>query len=90
MGDWVFGCDICQQVCPHNSEVPTTREPKFTIRPPGPQPDLEAMGAMTDEELREQLKGSAIKRAKPDMLRRNARIALQNAKANSDAPPNDS
>ena len=78
MGDWVFGCDVCQQVCPHNNDVPQTNEPRFAIRQPGPRPDLEAMKNMTDEEFREQLKGSAIKRAKPDMLRRNARIALAN------------
>ncbi len=84
MGDWVFGCDICQQVCPHNSDVPVTNEPKFTIRPPGPRPGLEAMQSMTDEEYREQLKGSAIKRAKPDMLRRNAKIAQHNLRANSE------
>jgi epoxyqueuosine reductase len=81
MGDWVFGCDVCQQVCPHNSDVPPTNEPKFAIRPPGPRPNLDAMRTMTDEDFREQLKGSAIKRAKPDMLRRNAHIALANLKA---------
>lgn len=84
MGDWVFGCDVCQQVCPHNNDVPQTQEPKFAIRPPGPRPDLEAMKNMTDDEFREQLKGSAIKRAKPDMLRRNARIALANHARNAE------
>ncbi len=82
MGDWVFGCDVCQQVCPHNSDVPLTNEARFAIRPPGPRVDLEAMQTMTDEAIREQLKGSAIKRAKPDMLRRNARIASANTLAN--------
>lgn len=85
MGDWVFGCDVCQQVCPHNCRVPETTEPKFAIRPPGPHPDLEEMCNASDDEYRERLRGSAIKRATPDMLRRNARIAL----ANSTSKPNE-
>ena len=32
MGAWVFGCDVCQQVCPHNSKAPATREPRFQAR----------------------------------------------------------
>ena len=81
MGNWVFGCDICQQVCPYNRDVPHTSERRFKVRPPWPEPDLDDMIAWTDEQYREVLAGSAIGRAKPDMLRRNARIALQNVAA---------
>jgi epoxyqueuosine reductase len=31
MGDWVFGCDVCQEVCPHNRDAPITTEPRFRI-----------------------------------------------------------
>jgi epoxyqueuosine reductase len=80
MGDWVFGCDVCQEVCPHNRAAPTTAEPRFAIRAPGPRPNLSDMLAWTDEDYRETLRASAIKRAKPNMLRRNARIAEANQK----------
>jgi epoxyqueuosine reductase len=79
MGDWVFGCDICQGVCPYNREAPTTREPRFALRPPGPQPVLDDVLGWSVDDYHEQLHGSAMIRAKLDMLQRNARIALDNA-----------
>ena len=78
MGDWVFGCDICQEVCPYNQDAPTTREPRFAIRPPGPQPALDDVLGWSADDYREQLHGSAMTRAKLDMLQRNARIAKEN------------
>jgi epoxyqueuosine reductase len=78
IGDWVFGCDVCQEVCPFNREAPITNEPRFAVRPPGPSPLLTDLLAWSDEEYRRQLAGSAVKRAKPDMLRRNARTVRAN------------
>ncbi len=78
MGDWIFGCDICQEVCPFNHDTPTTREPRFAIRPPGPQPVLEDVLNWTADDYRGHLRGSAMTRAKLDMLHRNAQIALDN------------
>lgn len=78
MGDWVFGCDVCQQVCPYNREPPTTREPRFAIRAPGPAPRLVDLLTWSDEAYRDVLRGSALKRAKPEMLRRNAQVAQRN------------
>jgi epoxyqueuosine reductase len=78
MGDWVFGCDICQQVCPYNRDAPPTREPRFAIRPPGPSVALDELIAASDEDISTLLRGSAMKRATPAMLRRNARIAREN------------
>jgi epoxyqueuosine reductase len=80
MDDWVFGCDVCQQVCPYNREAPPTQEPRFAVREPGPAPKLSDLLGWTDDEYRRVLSGSAIKRAKPDMLRRNARIAARSAR----------
>jgi epoxyqueuosine reductase len=80
MGNWVFGCDVCQEVCPYNRHAPVTREPRFAIRSPGPQPSLDEILAWTTDDYRAALRGSAMKRATLDMLKRNARIALNNAK----------
>jgi len=81
MANWIFGCDICQEVCPFNRHAPRTRERRFTIRPPGPQPILDEVLAWSPEDYRRHLKGSAMKRAKLDMLHRNARIAENNTRA---------
>ncbi len=76
MGDWIFGCDVCQQVCPFNRQPRPTR--MFSIRSPGPQPSLDGIMRWSDEDYRRTLKGSAIKRAKLGMLKRNAAIAHDN------------
>ncbi len=78
MGDWVFGCDVCQDVCPHNRKAPDTREPRFAARDPAPAPPLQELLAWNENEYREKLRGSAMSRAKLDMLQRNARIARAN------------
>jgi len=76
LGDWIFGCDICQQVCPHTRRAPVTEA--FPIRPPGPYPVLAELLAWSEAERRVALRGSAVKRARLEMLRRNAAIALAN------------
>lgn len=84
MGDWVFGCDVCQEVCPHNRKAPTTSEPQFAIRPPGPFLDLRALLEWNAEDYARELRGSAMKRAKLPMLKRNARLVLENQRASKD------
>lgn len=78
MGDWVFGCDICQEVCPHNRKAPETTEPRFAVRPPGPTPKLDEIASWTEDEYRRVMQGHAGKRAKLDMWQRNAAIAREN------------
>ena len=79
MGDWVFGCDVCQQVCPYNaSERGRPRgwrefEPRLATRL-----DLEALVTMDDEAFRETFRGSPIKRARRRGLARNAALAAGN------------
>ncbi|MCH8966475.1 MAG: tRNA epoxyqueuosine(34) reductase QueG [Planctomycetes bacterium] len=79
MDDWVFGCDVCQQVCPYNARAPMTREPRFAVRHPAPQPPVLDIIGWSVEDYRKQLRGSAGKRAKLPMWQRNAKIALRNA-----------
>ena len=85
MGSNVYGCDICQEVCPYNREAPVTALPDFEPRQFGPgerllQPRLEWLAEMTEEEFREKFRGSAVKRTKWRGLVRNACIALGNSK----------
>jgi epoxyqueuosine reductase len=76
IGDWLFGCDVCQDVCPWNRHAPPARDPALAPgRPPGP---LETLVAMTDAEFRERFRGSALKRARRDGLSRNATIVIEN------------
>lgn len=78
LGPWLFGCDICQEVCPHNRKAPVTAEPRFAVRPPAPGPRLEEVLNWDLERYREAVRGKALKRAKLEMLQRNARIARAN------------
>jgi epoxyqueuosine reductase len=76
MGDWLFGCDVCQEVCPWNRHAPPTREPAFAAGvPPGP---AEELVALEDEEFRARFHGSPLARARRPGLARNARIVLAN------------
>ena len=77
MSDWVFGCDICQDVCPVNVKAAYTREQAFKVRRFASL-DLVALLEMTEEEFRERFQNSPIKRAKRVGLQRNACVALGN------------
>lgn len=79
MGNWIFGCDVCQEVCPFNRHAPLTREPRFAARSPGPDVAVDEVARWETEDYRRMFTGSAMKRAKLDMWRRNAAIVRQNA-----------
>lgn len=79
IGDWVFGCDICQQVCPYNARAPVTRETRFAPRPPGPRPLLDEIAEWDSSAHAANTTGSATERARLEMWRRNAAIARGNA-----------
>lgn len=78
LGEWVFGCDVCQEVCPHNRSAPVTSEPGFTAHVAGSSVSLGPMLAWSVEDYRAKLSGSAMKRAKLNMLKRNAAIVQRN------------
>lgn len=81
MGDWVYGCDICQEVCPHNSPKPSeligeTANPAY--RSDRDSFDLLEVLGWDEGARREAFEGSAMKRAKLGMMQRNAAIVLRN------------
>lgn len=78
---WVYGCDICQDVCPWNSFQQPTEEPSFAPREENLSPKLSELAEMTQEEFTANFSKSAIKRAKHSGLVRNARAALEALKS---------
>lgn len=79
MGRHVFGCDICQDVCPWNRKAPATSATEFQSREGLVNPALDWLAEMSAEEFRETFRGSPIRRTKRTGLRRNAAIAMGNS-----------
>jgi len=80
MGYQVFGCDICQDVCPWNRKAPATDKAEFQPREGLVSPVLAWLAEISEEEFREKFRNSPVKRAKRTGLRRNALIAIGNSK----------
>jgi epoxyqueuosine reductase len=79
VGDWVFGCDVCQQVCPWNQRFAESQgDPAFAPRPAVPDPDLSAELALTPQAFSAKFKGSPVKRARRRGYLRNVAVALGN------------
>lgn len=79
VGDWVFGCDVCQQVCPWNQRFASSGgDPSFTPRSGVSCPDLIQELALTPQEFNLKFKGSPVKRAKRRGYLRNVVVALGN------------
>jgi len=78
IGAHVFGCDICQDVCPWNSRAAETNEPNF--HPREFAPGLERMAGITEAEFREMFRNSPVSRTKYRGFLRNVAVAMGNAK----------
>ena len=90
IGRHVFGCDICQDVCPWNRRAPETSLPNFQPRQREKHmlfsPELEWLVALTEEEFRALFRGSPVKRTKWRGLIRNACVAIGNSGLREDEP----
>lgn len=87
MGNRIFGCDICQEVCPFNQPRPRaplraapTNEPRFAPREATLAPKLADLLRMNEEEFRTAFRNSPVKRAKWHGFRRNVAVALGNSR----------
>jgi epoxyqueuosine reductase len=78
IGSHVYGCDICQDVCPWNGAAPTSTDPAWQPRRVWDRPALADLSAMPEDALHAALRGSAMRRAKAAGVRRNVAIALEN------------
>jgi epoxyqueuosine reductase len=74
--DWVFGCDICQDVCPWNRKAPSGRLSQFDSRPEWVNPDLIEWLTREPSEWKAKLAGTALSRSKRVGLLRNAALVL--------------
>lgn len=80
VGDWAFGCDICQDVCPYNFRAKTTRhEELYPNKIAGSWLDFDKLNSLsTDEEFAGVFSGSPVKRAKRYGILRNLKIVIKN------------
>lgn len=79
VGRHVFGCDVCQDVCPWNATALVSTEPAWQARASFDEPRLLDLWRRSDAELAEVVEGSALTRPKLRGLRRNLAVALGNA-----------
>jgi epoxyqueuosine reductase len=83
VGDWLYGCDICQDVCPYNAKAPIAAEPDYRPRVENtllPSPSVDEVLSLTADEYAVRFQGSAMKRASLEMLKRNSEIVKSNAR----------
>jgi epoxyqueuosine reductase len=87
LGDWVFGCDVCQEVCPYTKAAKPDADPEFLPRSLAySYPALEWLLTMTEAEFRSTYRATPVLRAKRRGLARNAAVVLGNIGAEADIP----
>jgi epoxyqueuosine reductase len=88
IGDWVFGCDMCQEICPYTGAALAADEPTF--RPASIDhafPPLHWLINMDEDEFRAEFSGTAVMRAKWEGMVRNAAIAMGNTGSQTELEP---
>ncbi len=78
IGHWVFGCDVCQEVCPVNEVPAAGSEPRLRPPPERAALDLAALAGLSREDYVERFRRSPMKRARLDGLQRNAAVVMGN------------
>jgi epoxyqueuosine reductase len=78
MGEWIYGCDICQEVCPWNSKAIEALDPLLRPRFASGKVDVEEVLEWDQEQYAQKLRRSAMKRVKLPQLKRNATIVRNN------------
>jgi epoxyqueuosine reductase len=86
MGRQVFGCDICQDVCPWNRKAPVSTDGELEARPELINPALEWLADMDEGEFERTFNGSPVRRAGFPGLRRNVAVAMGNSGVAGFAP----
>ena len=84
VGSHVYGCDICQEVCPWNAAAPRSADPAWQPRAAWDRVDLLTLARRTDDDLTAALRGSPMQRTGVRGLRRNLAVALNNGKEAAD------
>ncbi len=77
-GDWIFGCDICQEVCPWNRKAPPGIEPLLQARPELEALDPVELLSLSEDDFRQRFRGTALMRTRRRGLLRNAALVLGN------------
>jgi epoxyqueuosine reductase len=86
MGDWIFGCDVCQEVCPWNRKSPVGNEPQLQPTITGTRLNLEELLKLNEDDFRTRFRHTPLWRSGRAGLVRNAAIALGN-RGDTDALP---
>ncbi len=78
VGEWLFGCDVCQEVCPWNRDAPEAAEPRLAPRAEAWPATLDGLLTVTTAEFRRRFGASAIERTRRRGIARNAAIVAGN------------
>ncbi len=87
MGAHIFGCDICQEVCPWNEDAPRASEPRFAPRAAARNPQLRRFLEMDEAQFQKAFRGTPIMRARYGGFLRNVIVAIGNSGGSESIAP---